>query len=137
VENRATGEDPYLIRRTDGEPFGMAGLWEAWHGKNGATLETCTVIVTDANGLVRELHDRMPAILPREDYEAWLDPANKDTTDLWKMLRPADPAPLGSAASLAQRQQPRERLSRSPRFGRCDVASGSRREPPTTLRSAP
>jgi putative SOS response-associated peptidase YedK len=56
-------------------------------------LETCTVIVTDANGLLRELHDRMPGILPREDYEAWLDPANKDTTGLWKMLRPADPAP--------------------------------------------
>jgi putative SOS response-associated peptidase YedK len=35
----------------------------------------------------------MPVILPREDYEAWLDPANKDTTGLLKLLCPADPAP--------------------------------------------
>jgi len=85
------GKTPYLIRRSEGEPFGMAGLWEAWHGKNGETMESCTVIVTDANDLVRELHDRMPVILAPEDYAAWLDPSNKDTAGLLKMLHPADP----------------------------------------------
>jgi len=84
---------PYLIRRSDGEPFGMAGLWEAWRAGDGTTLESCTVIVTDANPLVRELHDRMPVILAHEDYEAWLDPANKDTAGLLKLLRPTDPEP--------------------------------------------
>jgi len=50
------------------------------------------VIVTDANAFVlRALHDRMPVILAPEDYAAWLDPKNKDTAGLLKMLRPAEP----------------------------------------------
>jgi len=92
-KTEASGKTPFLIRRTDGEPFGMAGLWEDWRDAAGEHLESCTIIVTDANALVRELHDRMPVILAREDYEAWLDPDNNDTAGLLKMLRPADPAP--------------------------------------------
>ena len=74
----AQGKTPYLIRRTDGAPFGMAGLWETWRDPDGEPLESCTMIVTDANDLVRNLHDRMPVILSREDYDAWLDPDTKD-----------------------------------------------------------
>jgi putative SOS response-associated peptidase YedK len=90
-EGRA--KTPFLIRRKDGEPFGMAGLWETWRGKEGETIESCTIIVTEANALVQELHDRMPVILAPEDYAAWLDPENKDAEGLRTMLRPADPHP--------------------------------------------
>jgi putative SOS response-associated peptidase YedK len=82
---------PFLIRRADGEPFGMAGLWEFWRGKEGETIESCTIIVTEANMLVRELHDRMPVILSPESYAAWLDPENNDAEGLRAMLRPAEP----------------------------------------------
>jgi putative SOS response-associated peptidase YedK len=85
------GKTPFLIRRTDGEPFGMAGLWETWHDPEGERLQSCTIIVTDANALVRDIHDRMPVILSPEDYGAWLDPETKDTDRLRAMLRPADP----------------------------------------------
>jgi putative SOS response-associated peptidase YedK len=84
---------PFLIRRKDGEPFGMAGLWEQWHGKDDETIESCTIIVTEANALVRDLHDRMPVIVAPEDYAAWLDPQNTDAEGLRKMLPPADSAP--------------------------------------------
>jgi putative SOS response-associated peptidase YedK len=87
------GKTPFLIRRADGEPFGMAGLWERWHGRDDETIESCTIIVTDANTVVRELHDRMPVILAPEDYATWLDPSTKDTEQLRAMLRPADPEP--------------------------------------------
>jgi putative SOS response-associated peptidase YedK len=84
---------PFLIRRKNGEPFGMAGLWETWRGKEGdETIESCTIIVTEANALVRELHDRMPVILAPEDYAVWLDPENANTDALRKMLRPAEPS---------------------------------------------
>ena len=69
----------------------MAGLWETWTGGDGEKLESCIVIVTDANALVRELHDRMPVILAQEDHAAWLDPSNRNKTGLLKMLHPADP----------------------------------------------
>ena len=79
---------PPVIHSTDGAPFGMAGLWERWTGGHRATLKSWTVVVTDANDLIRDLHDRMPVILTPEDYAAWLDPENKDAAGLPEMLRP-------------------------------------------------
>ena len=70
----------------------MAGLWERWHGEEGQPLESCTIIVTDANALVRAIHDRMPVILEPEDFAAWLDAANQDADGLLALLKPADPA---------------------------------------------
>jgi putative SOS response-associated peptidase YedK len=72
----------------------MAGLWEHWLGPDGSEIESCTIIVTDANELVHAIHDRMPVILQREDFAAWLDPANTDAEGLLALLKPADPAPL-------------------------------------------
>jgi putative SOS response-associated peptidase YedK len=82
------GKTPFLIRREDSAPFTMAGLWERWRGDDGAHLESCTIIVTDANALVRGIHERMPVILPPGDYGAWLDPGNTDTERLLGLLKP-------------------------------------------------
>lgn len=70
----------------------MAGLWERWHGDDGAGMESCTITVTDANALVRTIHDRMPVMLEREDYGAWLIPGNQDAEGLLAMLQPTPPA---------------------------------------------
>jgi putative SOS response-associated peptidase YedK len=72
-------------------PFAMAGLWEHWQDATGASIESCTIIVTDANALVRPVHERMPVILDPADYAAWLDPANANTDALLQLLQPADP----------------------------------------------
>lgn len=91
-----TGKQPFLIRRRDGAPFLMAGLWEVWRGREAgqAPIESCTIIVTDANDLVRDIHDRMPVILAGEDAAAWLHRENGDLAALRAMLRPADPGEL-------------------------------------------
>ncbi len=69
----------YRIFVTDGEkpklPFAFAGLWELWHSPDGGeTRLTFTIVTTQANPLVAELHpkQRMPIILNPEDYETWL-----------------------------------------------------------------
>jgi putative SOS response-associated peptidase YedK len=85
------GKTPFLIHRADSAPLAMAGLWERWRQDDGEGLESCTIIVTDANDLVRGSHDRMPVILGAEDYADWLDPDNGDAGGLEAMLRPADP----------------------------------------------
>lgn len=74
----ADGKQPFHISLDDGEPFVFAGLWERWDKGDGPPLETCTIITTEANGLLCELHDRMPVILSPPDYDVWLDPALED-----------------------------------------------------------
>ena len=80
---------PHFIHLLNSEVFAAAGLHEFWPGKDGAApVESFTIITTDANELVRPLHDRMPVILQEADYDAWLDPENKDTGKLKGLLRP-------------------------------------------------
>jgi putative SOS response-associated peptidase YedK len=55
---------PYLIGMANGEPFTLAGLWENWKDPaSGEWIRTFTIITTDANDLVCELHDRMPVVI--------------------------------------------------------------------------
>jgi putative SOS response-associated peptidase YedK len=62
----------FHITRDDGGPFAFAGLWSIWHGDDGATLRTCTILTAAANPAIAPLHDRMPIILGRDDEEWWL-----------------------------------------------------------------
>jgi putative SOS response-associated peptidase YedK len=57
----------------NGAVFGFAGLWESWTSPDGSIVESCTIITTSANDLVRKIHDRMPVILQPQKYEAWLN----------------------------------------------------------------
>ena len=78
---------PFYLRRPDGSPFAFAGLWEYWE-RAGRTVQSVTVLTTAANDLVSPLHDRMPVILPRHAYDAWLDPAIRRHQDLRPLLQP-------------------------------------------------
>jgi putative SOS response-associated peptidase YedK len=80
-------KQPFHIRLKDGRPFAFAGLWEHWNGEEPA-IESGTIITTDANDVVRLLHDRMPVILDPRDYARWLDPGASDPGVLQEMLRP-------------------------------------------------
>jgi putative SOS response-associated peptidase YedK len=81
-------KQPFHIRMRGGEPFAFAGLWEHWQGGEGKTIESCSIIVTTANDLMRPIHDRMPAILDRENYGTWLDPDFTDAERLKALLAP-------------------------------------------------
>lgn len=82
-------KQPYLIHRGDNQPFVMAGLWELWRGEGDQLIESCTIIVTDANQAISPIHDRMPVVLDGTQIDTWLDPDNHDPTILSAMLRPA------------------------------------------------
>jgi putative SOS response-associated peptidase YedK len=70
------------------ELFGFAGLWDAWTSPEGEEIRTCTIITTDANELLKPIHDRMPVILTREAEEIWLDLAIQDPEKLLPLLKP-------------------------------------------------
>jgi putative SOS response-associated peptidase YedK len=70
---RAATRTPFMIRRADGAPMALAGLWENWLGADGSEIDTAAVVTTGANGTMAAVHDRMPAILSSEQVEPWLD----------------------------------------------------------------
>lgn len=86
----ARGKQPFYIRLRDGSPFAFAGLWEHWAGPDGA-VESCTLLTTEPNDLIRSLHNRMPVILAPEDYDLWLDPGVREVELLHPLLRPHPP----------------------------------------------
>jgi putative SOS response-associated peptidase YedK len=81
-------KQPLYIRFAKDRPFAFAGLWEKWHNDEGSTLESCAIITTEPNDVMRPIHDRMPVILPDEEYARWLDSKNEDVEELQELLRP-------------------------------------------------
>ena len=77
---------PYYIRPAGDELFGLAGITELWNGPDGP-LHNVSLITTAPNELMGAIHDRMPVILPVEDYAAWLDPTNVNVAELKKFIR--------------------------------------------------
>lgn len=73
----------------DGNPLALAGLWARWtRQETGEIIDSYTVITTAANAMMVPIHDRMPVILGRRDWEAWLDPAVDNPQLLQSMLDP-------------------------------------------------
>lgn len=105
---------PRYIYRADGEPLAMAGLWERWRPPDTArsdpdgpdasardgplVLHTASVLTTAANEFMDPIHDRMPVLLPRSAWNAWLDPRNHDTDALTALCQPAPEGLLASHA---------------------------------------
>lgn len=83
------GKQPYFIQRADHSRLVMAGLWETWRAPNGReSLQTFTILTTQANRCLTPLHDRMPVFLDRDRFDAWLSRDAIDET-LWQdLMRP-------------------------------------------------
>jgi putative SOS response-associated peptidase YedK len=80
-------KQPYYFRLAGGRPFAFAGLWEHWE-KDGEVIDSCTLLTTQANELVKPVHERMPVMLAPADFERWLDPRRQTYDDLEALLRP-------------------------------------------------
>jgi putative SOS response-associated peptidase YedK len=86
--NRGGSKQPYRVAFEDDRPFAMAGLWERWtpatkqtglgdFGSGGPSreqepLETFTIVTTEPNDLISELHNRMAVVLAPDEEETWL-----------------------------------------------------------------
>jgi putative SOS response-associated peptidase YedK len=94
-------KQPMFIHRSDDELLSVAGLWTAWKDPDdaeGRWLHSATIVTTAANDTMREVHDRMPAILTPDRWAAWLDPANDDLSSLQRMLDGGPPELLAMHA---------------------------------------
>lgn len=86
TEGRA--KQPFAVAMADGSPMALAGLWEGWRAPDGEALRTFTIVTGEANGKLSAMHHRMPVILAREDWPAWLGEAEADEAELRGLLRP-------------------------------------------------
>jgi putative SOS response-associated peptidase YedK len=94
LEWKAVGsrKQPFWIRLEGGSPFALAGLWDRWQAPGGEAVETCTILTTEANAVLRPLHDRMPVILDVRDHDLWLDTEVRLANELSALFEPFDPA---------------------------------------------
>jgi putative SOS response-associated peptidase YedK len=112
-------KQPYYYRRRDEKPFAFAGLWDRWESPE-QSIQSCTIITTDANELARPVHDRMPVILTREGCALWLDREVEDNGVLQELLVPypaeeLDAYPVSSLVGNVKNNRPEciERASSS------------------------
>ena len=88
---------PYRIGLNSNELFSMAGLWESSENTNGQEIQTFTIITTEANSLVAQVHDRMPVLLTKETEKIWMNPNEKMET-LLPLLKPFENSAMTSYA---------------------------------------
>ncbi len=101
VEPAPTGKGkavkrPFYMSHSDGSLLYMAGLWSVWRDRSqpdSEPLMSCTILTTDASGELADIHDRMPLPMPREHWDAWLDPDHPAPAEL---LRPPSQAELAT-----------------------------------------
>ncbi len=77
---------PMYITLRSGRPFAFAGLWDTWKQPENDWLTTCTIITTEPNELMSDIHNRMPVILPQNAYDLWLDSDMAETAILNELL---------------------------------------------------
>ena len=79
-------EKGHLISRKDSQIFWLGGIWNRWRSREGSELETCCVLTTEPNDLVKQFHNRMPVIIPNGLEEEWMS-SDKSENEL-KELKP-------------------------------------------------
>ena len=93
-------KQPFFIRPADGGVLAMAGLYEIWRDPTRSDDDpnrfrwTCTVLTTSAEDDLGHIHDRMPLLVEKGRYAAWLDPTVSSPEDLLSLLVPAAPGRL-------------------------------------------
>ena len=81
---------PYHFGMKDDALFAFAGLWDRWRSPTGQMLESCSILTTVPNELLKDVHDRMPVILPARHYRTWLTAPATEAQRLTYLLVPFD-----------------------------------------------
>ena len=90
-------KQPMFIRRADGQPLAVAGLWTRWKDPDDPEdrwLHSTTVVTTAANRTMAAVHDRMPVMVPPDRWAEWLDPDNHDLAELSSLFQSTDDGSL-------------------------------------------
>jgi len=84
----ANTKQPFHFGLKDESLFAFAGIWDRWKSPTGPVVESCAILTTTPNEVLRDVHDRMPAILSEQDYAVWLATPPVDSHRLTDLLMP-------------------------------------------------
>ena len=102
---RGDTKTPYFISLASGGPFALAGLWENWTDKEtGESLQTTTLITTDANDFMAQLHHRMPVVLEACTATDWLAGSNELLDDVGAITPPLQAWPVDRRVNNARNE---------------------------------
>jgi putative SOS response-associated peptidase YedK len=104
-------KQPFHFGMQDDSLFAFAGIWDRWKPPQGPIVETCAILTTTPNELLRDVHDRMPVILEPKKYREWLDAPASDCGRLKHLLIPFEAAmmkrfPVGWSVNDVQNDTP-------------------------------
>jgi len=85
----AGAKRPFLVRPRSHGLMAMAGIYEHWLGADGSEIETMAILTVAANEAMSVLHDRMPAIIAPEHFDAWLDCSSGSSREVTDLVVPA------------------------------------------------
>jgi putative SOS response-associated peptidase YedK len=84
----AGNKTPFFIHPKNEKLFAFAGIWDTWKSKDGHEIKTYSIMTTEPNAEMREIHNREPVMLYREDESSWLEPSNDNQSALERLLYP-------------------------------------------------
>ncbi len=85
-KRRRGASQPHFVRLGEGAPMAMAGIWQATRLADGSLHESFAILTRPACPAIREIHHRMPVLVPPERWDAWLDPEPRDARLLRELL---------------------------------------------------
>ena len=85
IPSRGFLEKGFLIRKKNYETFWLGGIWSRWNSPDGYEFDSCCILTTESNNLVKNLHQRMPVVVPNGVEKEWLEQV-KDFEDLKKLV---------------------------------------------------
>ncbi len=88
---RYKSKQPVFISRIDSHLLAFSGIYSSWTSPEGVVRKSAAIITRPAFGELAKVHDRMPLFLPRERWDEWLDPRNKEVDNLRTLMDVSQP----------------------------------------------
>ena len=85
-------KQPFYITSENGSPLSVAGIWSSWRSESGEEIQSASIITREAVGELATIHSRMPVFMPRDRWQEWLDPTNREIAHLQSLMANDEPA---------------------------------------------
>jgi len=82
----------YICSQDEGKSLSIAGIWSTWKSENGTEIQSAAIITREAVGELATIHSRMPVFMPKDRWDNWLDPKNREIETLISLMDISDPA---------------------------------------------